>query len=92
MSEQVSISWRKQGADTYIPAGHTLDVVLTQTSHLAIGAHQDDLEIMAIHGILACYQQEGRSFTGVVACDGSKSVRTGAFAQLSDDEIRAVRR
>lgn len=88
----MTISWRNQGADTYIPAGQALDVVLAETSHLAIGAHQDDLEIMAIHGILECYRRKSRLFSGVVACDGSKSVRTGAFAQLSDDEMRAVRR
>ena len=87
----MTISWRNQGADTYIPAGEALDVVLAQTSHLAIGAHQDDLEIMAVHGILECYRKGRALFSGVVACDGAKSVRTGAFAQLSDEEMRAVR-
>ena len=38
---------------------------LARTTHLAIGAHSDDLEIMAYHGIAECYGEKERWFAGV---------------------------
>lgn len=43
---------------------------LSATTHLGIGAHQDDLEILAAHGILECFESGSRAFTGVVVTDG----------------------
>ena len=40
----------------YVPDHEDPLVALSKTTHLAVGAHQDDIEIMAIDGILACYQ------------------------------------
>ena len=37
----------------YVPDGSDLSSALARTTHLAIGAHQDDLEIFAYHGIAA---------------------------------------
>ena len=28
---------------------------VAKTTHMAIGAHQDDIEIMAYHGVLECF-------------------------------------
>ncbi|MGK0456064.1 MAG: hypothetical protein ACJAUA_000354, partial [Zhongshania aliphaticivorans] len=39
--------------DLYIPDSLPVDKALDRTTHLGIGAHQDDLEFMALHGILS---------------------------------------
>lgn len=78
-------------ASIFVPDGLPVDAALRRTTHLGIGAHQDDLEIMAIDGILACYQQADRWFTGVVVTDGRGSSRSGLYAGYSDDTMQAVR-
>lgn len=60
-------------------------------THLAIGAHQDDIEIMALHGILACYQQEHNRFGACVVTDGRGTPRSGEYANISDDEMVEIR-
>lgn len=44
-------------AQIYIPDETPVEEALPRTTHLAIGAHHDDLEIMAIDGILKCYRK-----------------------------------
>lgn len=78
-------------AELYIPHHIAEQKALEQTTHLAIGAHQDDLEIMAIDGILQCYQQPDKWFTGVVMTNGRGSARSGPYADYSDDAMREVR-
>ena len=46
------------GADIFIPDGTELQQALARVTHLGIGAHQDDLEFMAFHGIQACYHRD----------------------------------
>jgi LmbE family N-acetylglucosaminyl deacetylase len=64
---------------------------VTRTTHLGIGAHQDDLEFMAFHGILACYDKKDRWFGGVTITDGRGSSRAGKFKDWTDDQIAAER-
>lgn len=78
--------------DFYVPGGGSVREALERTTHLAIGAHQDDLEINMIDGILQCYEQPGRGFFGVVATDGRGSPRTGPFANCSDEDMVQIRR
>jgi LmbE family N-acetylglucosaminyl deacetylase len=78
-------------AEVFIPDGRPADEALARTTHLAIGAHQDDLEIMAIDGILACFQRDDRWFTGVVVTDGAGSPRAGAYVHTTDAEMRRIR-
>ncbi len=75
----------------FIPDGRPLEEALAGITHLGIGAHQDDLEFHALHGILECYEQEGRSFGGITCTDGGGSSRTGPYAGFSDAQMRAVR-
>lgn len=77
--------------DLYIPDSNLDDKALSRTTHLGIGAHQDDLEFMALHGILNCFQKEDCWFGGVTCTDGAGSSRTGAYADFSDDEMKSVR-
>jgi len=78
----------RPGSELFVPDGTSLDTALSRTTHLGVGAHADDLEILAIHGILAARAQSGRSFTGVVVTDGAGSPGAGP----DRDELRAVRR
>ncbi len=78
--------------DRFVPDGTAFDAAAARTTHLGIGAHPDDLEIIAIPGILAAYASADAWFTGVVACDGAGSPRNGRYADLSDSEMAATRR
>jgi LmbE family N-acetylglucosaminyl deacetylase len=64
---------------------------LGRITHLGIGAHQDDLEFMAFHGILACFRSNEKWFGGVTCTDGAGSSRAGAYADFSDAEMKRVR-
>ncbi|MBI2422620.1 MAG: PIG-L family deacetylase [Candidatus Hydrogenedentes bacterium] len=79
-------------AELYIPDGVEESAALARTTHLAIGAHQDDLEIMACEGILTCFQQPDLWYTGVVVTNGSGSPRSDVYANYSDDEMVKIRR
>ncbi len=65
---------------------------LARVTHLCIGAHQDDIEIMAHDGITTCLDTPGKAFGGVVVTNGSGSPRSGPYAHLTDEEMQAVRR
>lgn len=79
-------------AELFIPDGLAEQEALARTTHLAVGAHQDDLEIMAYDGIVSCFQQPDQWFTGVVVTNGSGSPRAGVYARYTDTEMMAVRR
>ena len=64
---------------------------LGRITHLGIGAHQDDLEFMAFHGILACCHSREKWFGGVTCTDGAGSSRTGAYADFTDEKMQQVR-
>ena len=78
-------------ADIFIPDDAELPGALARTTHLAISAHQDDLEIMAYHGIAECFGRSDRWFTGVVATNGAGSPRNGIYGRYSDEEMQKVR-
>jgi LmbE family N-acetylglucosaminyl deacetylase len=82
----------QQTAEIFVPDGTPVEEALARTTHMAVGAHQDDLEIMACDGILKCFQRDDRWFCGVVMTDGSGSPRDGVYADYTDEEMRAVRR
>lgn len=79
-------------ADLFIPDGESTPAALSRTTHLGIGAHQDDLEVMAYHGIAQCYGRRDRWFGGITCTNGAGSSRTGIYAHSSDEEMIAVRR
>lgn len=78
-------------AQIFVPDDLPAEEALARTTHIGIGAHQDDLEIMAIDGILQCFQQSDKWFTGVVVTNGRGSARSGLYADYSDDDMREVR-
>lgn len=75
----------------FIPDQCPLPDALARTTHLGIGAHQDDLEFMALHGILQCFQREDQWFGGVICTDGAGSARTGVYAGHTDEQMKVVR-
>lgn len=78
----------RAGADVFVPRGGDAASALREVTHLGIGAHADDLEFMAFHGIEACRRGGGR-FGGVVVTDGSGSVRADG---VSREELVVRRR
>jgi LmbE family N-acetylglucosaminyl deacetylase len=79
-------------ADVFVPDGRPLTEALARTTHLGIGAHQDDLEFMAFHGIKQCYGSEREWFTGVTCTNGSGSARAGHYGRFADADMMRVRR
>jgi LmbE family N-acetylglucosaminyl deacetylase len=79
-------------ADLYVPDGAAEAAACARISHLGIAAHQDDLEIMAYHGILAGFQRADAWFAGVVVTNGSGSPRDELYAGYTDAEMMRVRR
>lgn len=79
------------GADFFSPSGQSAEKILGTTTHLGIGAHADDLEIMAFPGITACRNHPSQRFTGVVVTNGSGAPRTGPYAQTPDGELIRLR-
>lgn len=79
-------------SEIYVPDAVPSDASVARTTHMAIAAHQDDLEIMALDGILPCFGQADQWFPGVIVTDGAGSPRDGLYAKYTDAEMRAIRR
>jgi LmbE family N-acetylglucosaminyl deacetylase len=80
------------GAEVYVPDGSPAHVALSRTTHLCVAAHQDDIEIMAYHGILECFGRPDKGFAGVTVTSGAGSPRDGLYASYTDEEMQVVRR
>lgn len=78
-------------ANLYIPDGIPVDEAIARTTHFAVGAHQDDLEVMAYNAIEHCYGKADQWFGGVVVTDGAGSARQGAYANYSGEDMGKVR-
>ena len=78
-------------AKIFVPDGTPEPEALSRITHLGIGAHQDDLEFMAFHGIIACYHSGTEWFGGVTCTNGAGSARTGPYEKCGDEEMRAIR-
>jgi len=83
---------RNPSADIFIPDGKAPAEALARITHLGVGAHQDDLEFMAFHGIQACFHSDAEWFGGVTCTNGSGSSRTGNYARFTDEQMMTVRR
>lgn len=79
-------------AEIFIPDQKPIDEAIKRTTHMAIGAHQDDIEIMAYDGIIKCFNHQENFFFGVVVTNGSGSAREGDYASYTDEEMIQVRK
>lgn len=81
----------KPTAEIYVPDEVDVNQALSRTTHMSVAAHQDDIEIMALDGIMACFGKPKSWFLGVVVSDGAGSPRDGLYASYSDEEMKTVR-
>ncbi len=82
----------KETFEIYVPDGIDTAAALARTTHMAVSAHQDDIEIMAMDGVLQCFGKSDKWFTGVVATNGAGSPRDGFYADYNDEQMRTIRR
>ncbi len=75
----------------YIPDGSEEEAAIARTTHLAIAAHQDDIEFMAYAPISRCFANKQQWFGAVVVTDGAGSPRSGVYADYTDEQMKAVR-
>ncbi len=78
-------------ARLFVPDGADTETALQRCSHMGIGAHPDDLEIMAFHGVLSCYDNPDDWFCGVTCTEGTGGPRKEGLEQLSPEEVGALR-
>jgi LmbE family N-acetylglucosaminyl deacetylase len=83
---------KNPSAHIFIPDGKPVAEAMARITHLGVGAHQDDLEFMAFHGVLECFASEVKWFGGVTCTNGAGSSRTGAYEKFTDAQMMAVRR
>lgn len=81
-----------ESADIYIPSGEPMIHAIVNTTHMGVSAHQDDIEIMAYHGILDCFGNREKRFMGIVVTNGSGSPRDGLYADYTDEDMMKIRR
>jgi LmbE family N-acetylglucosaminyl deacetylase len=79
-------------AEIWVPNGSSEATALKRTTHMGISAHQDDVEIMCLEGILAGFGSSEKWFTAVIVTNGAGSPRDGLYAKYTDDEMQVVRR
>lgn len=78
--------------DLFIPTDISFSQAASKVTHLGIGAHQDDLEVMALSGILECYEDATKNFAGITCTNGKGSPRRGAYATYDNKKIQSIRR
>jgi LmbE family N-acetylglucosaminyl deacetylase len=86
------MKFHKPDASVFIPDGKAAEDAFCRVTHLGIGAHQDDLEIMAFHGIQKCFSSPELWFGAVTCTNGAGAPRAGEYAAFSDEEMAALRR
>ena len=79
-------------ADLFIPDASDETLALSRCTHLTIGTHADDVELLGMNGIQTCYASDDNFFVGVVVTDGAGSPRTGAYANVTNDEMVEIRK
>ena len=85
------MQFQNANADFFVPDGTAPEQAMGRTTHLCIAAHQDDIEIMAYHGIAECFGRGDRWFSGVVVTNGAGSPRTGIYGAYTDADMQKVR-
>ena len=86
------MNFSRNDADIFIPDNAAMPEALSRTTHLCIGAHQDDQEFMAYHGIAECFNNRNKWFTGVCVTNGSGSARSGLYEKYTDEDMMNIRR
>jgi LmbE family N-acetylglucosaminyl deacetylase len=85
------IKFGQSAAELYVPDGIDGQSALHRSTHLGVGAHQDDLEIMAFHGVMECFGSSDKWFCGVTCTNGVGGPRKEGLENLAPDEVGALR-
>jgi LmbE family N-acetylglucosaminyl deacetylase len=83
---------KNKGAEIFIPDNREVAGAFQRTTHMAISAHQDDIELMAFDGVLKCFGQKDQWFSAVVVTNGAGSPRDGLYADYTDEDMQNVRK
>jgi len=86
------MNFHKSSAEIIIPDGAGQNSALVDITHMGIGAHPDDIEIIAIEGILSCFRSTKRNFCGVTMTSGGGSPRGGPYENVTDTQMRSIRK
>ena len=79
-------------SEIFVPDKKPVEEAFERISHMGVGAHPDDLEIMAYDGILKCFGSEKNWFFGVTVTNGAGSPRAGLYGHYTDEDMQKVRR
>jgi len=79
-------------AEVWVPDGASEVEALKRVTHLGIAAHQDDIEIMSMEGILKGFGSAQEWFMAVIVTNGAGSPRDGLYGNYTDEEMQVVRR
>ena len=84
----------KPESELYLPCGgrRAEAEAFKAATHLAVSAHQDDVEFMAYSGIADCFGRKDKGFSACVVTNGSGSPRSGIYADYTDAQMIEVRR
>ena len=82
---------KSEKAIVFVPDGAEECKAISRTMHLAISAHQDDIEFMAYAPIAECFGKTDKWFGGVVVTDGAGRPRSGLYADYTDEKMKEVR-
>jgi LmbE family N-acetylglucosaminyl deacetylase len=82
----------ESSAEIWVPDGASEADALKRVTHMSIAAHQDDVEIMALEGILAGFGSREQWFMAVIVTNGAGSPRDGIYAGYNDQQMQEVRR
>ena len=78
----------ESSAEIWVPDGVSEDAALKRTTYMAIAAHQDDVEIMALEGILAGFGNSEKWFTAVIVTNGAGSPRDESTENIRTSKCR----
>ncbi len=81
-----------KGAEFFVPDGASINEALARSTHMAVSAHQDDIEIMAYDGILKCFGSDDYRFFATVVTNGSGSPRADLYEKYTDEDMINVRK
>lgn len=80
-----------KNAIIFVPDGKSEKEAFSRITHLAVSAHQDDIEFMAYAPIAECFGREDKWFGAVVTTDGAGSPRNGLYADFTDEDMKRIR-
>jgi len=82
---------KNPNAQLFIPDGLDPAAALARTTQMAVMAHQDDIPIGAMYGVLQCFGKADAWFTGVTVTNGAGSPRDDLYADFTDEQMRVIR-